>query len=568
MTKVTRKIVLALMALLIMGACIDVDRLEDQFSNIDIDGNLSPSFVFPLINSTLTFKELTERTNTNTLIYIHNDSGDTTMCYMGFNDTLYIENPGLDFQIPSIDTTYQFAVPEASIPPVILPSGQEIGPFNFSEKYSFEPIEYCKIKRVELTQGVLNGHIYNGFQNTVSIHLSIESIKSKTTGQPFSKDYEINRLSQASIDLNLANYYFDLYDDVDSTYNTLAIDVQFSVISEGYQIQSADNIEMEIHLSDMDFSLISGPIYRTFYIGEQSIPVDIFQNTVDASLHLDQPQIKFTFKNSFGLPVLFNFPTFIARRGGETMPLHNTNIDENTLLIGDSYNTINYPTTYSNPLTPVSKVMELNYNNSNFVELVDFAPSDLLIDTYLQLGLPDDENDDYFISKDSDIQVYTEIEVPLYGYADFVLNSDTLEMLELPEIDFVNDYGIDSARITLKLAVDNGLPLGLQLQAYFVDSVGVTVDSLFTNKFNIDCANVDSNGEVVQNVKTESFVSISDQEYKKICKAKNIVLKVSVATGGTPVNGNRPTVVVRTNHSINFQMAFEISACVGQIPDL
>jgi len=69
-----------------------------QFDNIAVDP-VNPSYVFPLMQSKITFKELSERTGTNTMVEQHPGSD---MYFVEFRDTVDVGLATDLFTIPSV----------------------------------------------------------------------------------------------------------------------------------------------------------------------------------------------------------------------------------------------------------------------------------------------------------------------------------------------------------------------------------------------------------------------------------------------------------------------------------
>ena len=88
---------------------------------------------------------------------------------------------------------------------------------------------------------------------------------------------------------------------------------------------------------------------------------------------------------------------------------------------------------------------------------------------------------------------------------------------------------------------DNGFPLDIDLQCYFLDEAGAFVDSLFVGSQTniIQAAALGSNGKVTDSFETTTFADIDSDRINLIRgRAKNLVLLGrfnSPDTGNTPV---------------------------------
>lgn len=563
------KAAVAILLVGLMGGCLDFDKLENQLENIDLEGNVSPTFVFPLVNSSITLKELVERENANTII-----STQGTKYYIGFKDTINLKNEGFDFNISDDSLSYAIGLASSDLPSATVPAGISIGPFTYSQNETFEALGESGIKRIDLTQGSIKARISSTFRHNIDGTITIRSLKKVSDNSSYSSPFSMNTGGMATLSIDLSTYYLDLYDESAQTYNTVTVEISFSITSTGQPILASDSLGINLAFSNLDYSVAYGKIYNYIYLGERNMMLDVFQNTLSANLHLEESNIEFGFKNSYGVPVSFTFDTIKAIRGNELKYLTNStgSTADSTLQIGkNKANVLNYPANYTDPLVMEETVFKLNHNNSNIIDIIDFAPSRIELIPLITFGSKSDTKDDYFISRKSDMQFVTNIELPLYGYANFMLNQDTLESLNLPEIeDLIKDYGIDSAQITLKFAVKNGMPLNLDMQAYFIDSTNTVLDSLFNEGVEhfIASATINDDGEATDVIETKHNVVLNNERYAVIRGADRIVLRINIYTGGEVVNGNRPSVVIRSSNSILTSITAEIRACIGNIPEI
>ena len=83
-----------------------------QFDNIAVDP-VNPSYVFPLMQSKITFKELSERTGTNTMVEQHPGSD---MYFVEFRDTVDVGLATDLFTIPSVTFNNSYTIPGGMIP--------------------------------------------------------------------------------------------------------------------------------------------------------------------------------------------------------------------------------------------------------------------------------------------------------------------------------------------------------------------------------------------------------------------------------------------------------------------
>ncbi|HSA05060.1 MAG TPA: hypothetical protein P5145_05670, partial [Tenuifilaceae bacterium] len=160
--------------------CYDYSKLE----NIAIDP-IEPVVVVPIINSTISFKDLVERNDANTFVF--QKPGDSQL-YIAFRDTINIGDAATEFSIPPLAITknYQFGSGELPLP---VPAGQTINPGEqtFTETYSAIP--GAEVKRIYLSQGSLSYRITNNFSQFFIVAGS--SITIKSLKNPQGQEYVI-----------------------------------------------------------------------------------------------------------------------------------------------------------------------------------------------------------------------------------------------------------------------------------------------------------------------------------------------------------------------------------------
>ena len=120
-------------------------------------------------------------------------------------------------------------------------------------------------------------------------------------------------------------------------------------------------------------------------------------------------------------------------------------------------------------------VLSINGSNSTFSEFLSFLPSNLQYNMIASSN-PDGEGVNYnFLTDESRIDVDFEFLLPFWFKADSFALEDTMDM-DLSNISEDLDI-ID--KITVTLEVSNGLPLDIDFQIYFLDSLYNPVDTLF-----------------------------------------------------------------------------------------
>lgn len=530
-----------------MNGCYDYSK----FDNITIDP-ITPKLVVPAISSTITFKELAERNDANTIII--QKPGDTKF-YLAFRDTIDVGSAASEFSIPSVSYNQTFQLNAGEIPLIPVPAGETFGPItkNFSETYA--PVTGAELKSIILTQGSLSCTIRNNFQNEISGTLTINSLQN-SQGNPLVINIPAisptgnNTYLQTA---DISGYTIDLYDDVADSYNNFSFTASFSVTSQGYPITASDNISIDVSLDNLDFSYIIGKINMDIPLDDHDYKVDIFRSSYIADQHLAEPKLLLKFVNGYGIPFAFNVNSFEASNtsSGETSYLANdATTPDGSLLIG-SPNSIDYVHNIGD--NPALDSLLLDKDNSNLEYMFDLAPNQFKLSSSITLGDATD-NHDYFINKNADLSLISEIELPLVGWVETNEVNDTIRDVDLPDLeDELNLKESDSLKITVKFKFNNSIPLNAYFQAYFLDDSNNELTTLFDDQlWLIKSSEVNpSTGKTTAATTNYSETVVTKSKYNVMKDATKIVLQVKFTTGGSP----KQTIIIETTNSIDIQMS-------------
>lgn len=575
MNKSLKLSVLLLLLTALFVGCIDTDRLEEQFANIDLEGNISPSFVIPLVNSTLNVGSLLKRSDANTVLSERND-----VLYLGFYDTVALSLDVLDFdmQYQERQQTFKIKIKKEDIPTSKV-SGLIKRPVRVNLPF-LDP--RFGIKKLDLESGIFtynySFHIDNytipSVKELPSAQVSkmiFTSLKKKSDNQPKIDTLWGKNVDGPNITMDLSDYYLDLYDATNENANQFMVEFDIFVDSDSLDLHSATelNIDFTLFLKFMDLraSTIYGnttdPYTMTPKIKGNAIklPLDVFRYTQKAKVEFAEPRINFAFANNFGFPIGFGINKIVAENTQSKKKeevKNSASIGENTLKIGsETWNVLTRATSPDDTIMHKDEFY-LDRTNSNLANALAIGPDKFLLEPKLQIG--DKSNNDYFISRNSKIELATAIELPLNVNVDVMIQLDTIEGPEFPDIQEYRDkYGVDSLNVALQIQTKNDLPVDLNLQAYFVDSLGVTIDSLFksvSERFILRSAEVDNNGKVLKQGMGKQVISVDIDRYNRLRKTKNIVLQLTF--NSWKKDGESRTVKIRTDHNLQIEMMTEI----------
>lgn len=533
-------IAIALLFIAGLVGCYDYSK----FDNISVDP-ISPKIVAPVLNSKISFKELAERDDANTVVI--QKPGDTKF-YLAFRDTIEVGVAATQFTIPPVVFAQDLHLNVGEIPAIPLTEPLTINR-NFSETYA--PIAGSEIKSILLTQGMLTIQVDNQFNKQVDIKLELTSLKN-TQGNSVMFERTIDNMGTSNESIDLNGYTISLFDGV-SAYNTFAFEVELTIHPNGQPITAADYAGIQISFNNLDFSYVVGKFNQSIFVDDYDYKVDIFRSTYIADQHLDEPKLKLKFINGYGVPFSFNVNNFEVTNttSNEVVFLMNEGTPtDSTLLIG-SANDINYVKNIGD--NPAQDSLVLFNGNSNIEDIFDIAPNQFKLRSGITLG-DNTSNHNYFINKNANLSVISEIELPLVGWVETNQINDTIVDIEFPDLEEeLNLKDNDSLKITVKFKFNNNIPLDAYFQAYFLNDMDQELTKLLDQElWLIQSAAVDPiSGKAIAPKQSYSEIVVNRKKYALMKDATKVVLQVRFKTGGT----THQTVVIENTNAIDIQMS-------------
>jgi len=541
------------LGILVIGltGCYDYSN----FDNIVIDP-FSPGYIYPIINSTITFKELAEKVGTNSVVEQHPGSD---MYFLNYRDTVDLGLATNLFTIPSITFDNNVVVPAGLIP----------GAFPFPDipvsntfDQTYNTFSGAELKRIDLSSGTLQVNLTNNFNHRIYGEITIASLKDAASN-PAVLGFDLpanSPVNSQSIDLN--GYYLDLL-DLPSTYNNFKYSVAATITYSGNPSFSGD-FAIQLSINSPAYQKITGKIEYSYILDNQAYSIGIFESTILAEQHLAEPKLTLNFINSFGIPSNVNFTRFeVENNLGTTIAVANEGI-----IVPDVDLLIGAPNTLKNATDILScdtTKLKLDYANSNIEDLFDVAPKMLSFGATFNIGDAADPSHDYFIRNDSKFRLQSEIEIPLKGWVITNKIADTIPNIEWP--NFENDLNLTNQNFRLKFKFTNGLPIDMYFQAYFLDQTGlVKVDSLFDSGSNwfIKSAPVNpATGESIGTSPAWSYISIDKVKYDKISQSNSMVMVFMFKTRDADLIPEPQSITILSSDAVTLEMSLEASGTVN-----
>ncbi len=531
--KKTKRFFLLTFIVLVMVSCWD----PSDYENIYIEP-IHQSWVFPIVKSSITFKEIVERSGSNTTVETDPETG---VFFMVVRDTVNIGDSNDQFSVVGTSFNHEFTVPGGLIP--------GFGTFQTTETLNnfYEIVAGQEVKTVTFyrdannPKGDMELNIVNNFHHPISGSLTIISLKNNA-GQSYSRNFYLGGFGSNSTDTRpLSDYTLDLYNSSDQTYNRFLVQVDFTITENTAITDYSGGLSISIDLIDPEFEIITGKFNKDFSISDQAFSISAFNSTILAEQYFADPSFTLNFENSYGTPLSLAFSSFEAiNNQNEVIPIINIGaIGPNDLNITGN-NIINYNINPNDP--PALTALVLDANNSNIDQVFKKAPNRLRFGADFTIG-DETNNHSYFIKRNSLVSLITDIVIPLNGWATTHLLGDTLMDVSWPEIND-STWLTEDFRITLLFKVTNEIPLNFRFKAICLNEVDGVIEEGYNLVFSQDVdpidgtvalansAVVDDNGIATGPSSSYLSISLTKEEYDQIVDSQHLLLFYRLSTGG------------------------------------
>jgi len=451
----------------------------------------SPEFAVPLVNSTLSLNDVLENDDDLSFLEIDPD-GAMTAKYTQEN----------------MEQAASELIQEMEDFPVVLIDSFMSVPVNLFENLS--------VSQLNLKNGTLEFDIQSS--HTEDIDLTITFPGMTKNGVPFqvqtSMDYQGNTPVSTNIpatplqdfELSLAGGNLEIRYEA---YNTMGDRVLLDLISG--------------EAKNWEYSSIEGVWENeTFPLDNDTIDIDLFGNSIAGQISLEDPKLAIDLVNSIGFPVQLKIQNMTAYlEDGTSMAVSS--------ILNSGY-TLNYPALNEMGQEKMDQIV-LDKNNSNIISVLNAQPKYIIYDIIAVMN-PDSTTANGFITENSKIEAKATLELPIYGTASgFTLESTTA--FDVEDVDVV-EYA------EFKLVTNNGIPVDLNTQFYFLDDLDNVIDSLFENQQSIlQAPEIGANGTVISTTEETNIINIPADKFYRIQSATKVKVNAAFSTA------NQGTIPVR-----------------------
>ncbi len=501
-----------IMGVLLINSCINKEDFE--FDNLDT--TLDGTYAVALFNEKFSIQKILEEFDSSGNLIQNNDG---YLSYIASSKRFSINGSNF-LSIPNQNIAFDFQV-SANTATVF-----NSAPVGFTVKDSIIHNQTLNIPNMDLDSILLKttnliSNTINNIQQEIQVQMVFENILNPSK-IPLALNFNLASIQSTNQNINLSDYTID-FSSQSPANNQIRVKLVIGIqkTNAGQFIVGGQTIQFQNTLSNLDFKSIDGFFgNRAFPIDSGNVDIKLFDNTSGGQIDIVNPKLNLYFDNSFGFDVRLNsLSPFFATDANQTVyPITGFQIPflvERSVTKNQTKRTTQ---TIQPPQSNIKNLVQIPIKKVYYGANAEINPTGTIKN---------------FATDTSTMSITAELEIPFYGTAsnfgidkefDFTV-PDEAEKLEFAEI---------------KLIIENKLGLALNMQLYFKDSLGNTLDSIFTNnnqKTIVESAEIDNNGKTVSAKTKVSIIRLEQSLLLKLkqqgTKIAELSLKANTLNNGT-----------------------------------
>ncbi len=537
-------LVLYLMPLILITSC---QRDEFNFDNLSGDVLWNPTFSAPAAYGSLSLEDMLNEFDSTGFI----DSDTSGLIYITYSSELFSYNVDDWLQIPDQEFEQVFFRSPVDIPPELIGQLADTVTYEQARDYNFVPQRNEKIDSITFDKGNININVVSTIKHTGIVTISSDMIM--IGGQPLNEVIKVSDTTgtfeeTVVIPLDGSKISLDNESNEDTTY--LCIDFRFDLIHSGAGISSTEELVITMTFTDLDFKGLYGYMgdFDSLFVEADTLDFGLFEGEFTGDIYFADPRINILIENSYGIPVEFELEN-MRSVSKETGAVTDISIDPsvNPFLI-------KAPT-----LEQEGEIIEthipINNTNSNIDEVVN-TESKLFtygISSTINPGGPDQNYN--FVLDTSGVSMDFEFTLPMHLRAENFTLQDTLDFDLFGSVSDEESNNFEVEALLVKLDVDNGMPVEVDMQLYFTDSLYTVRDSLFDDSKDVLSSGiVDENDRVIYPSSNPIEIDLSQDKIDNLMDTKFAILKATIET----IDDGQRHVKFYTDYAIDFRLGARI----------
>jgi len=525
------------------------DKLDFSKLSTNIDWN--PNFAVPAVHSSLTIRDVLRDYDTTNL-FVEDQTGFLYLMYhkqvFSLPASDYVTLPDQSFSDNFTGTDFIAQGFPATSPATVTKNYTQLMILQLTSD-SFDSLVF--------KNGTFSIDVSSTFLHTGLLTVTFPTIRKNNL--PYSETVNIST-STGTFTYNQS--FYDLADySADFTnpgFNQLPVSLSLTLVNSGNPVLPTNQVSVNMSINTLQYKIIYGNIgQRNIPIQEDTVNVEIFNNTLQGSVYFMDPKFRLFVSNSFGVPFNATFSDFKIYSS-----------------VSNQYVTYPFPSAY-NPLLvaapttvgqqPVVTPIILDTTTfPNIRTIVSENPRYVHVTTNAQSN-PTGSTQYNFIQDTSRLAVDLEVELPLWGRASWWILQDTLDF---NFSDYYKDSTIDLHNVEwvkFRLNILNGMPTEAGVQIYLTDTLYNIIDSIFTpqNMGIIASGILGGTGKVIAPTRKISDVMYYGSRLANLQNVKKALVRGSVHTS------NMGATIVRfySEYAIDVKMGVQVQAKINTNTD-
>ncbi|MFM9946140.1 MAG: hypothetical protein ACKVQB_13000 [Bacteroidia bacterium] len=379
------------------------------------------------------------------------------------------------------------------------------------------------------------GNLKITFEDAKNLHLIL------TVDIPFSYNGSTPVVANAS--RLLAGYRWNMTKGSPG-YNNVNIKFDLTLNSTTEPVVAGEKMDITMGFTQMKFSRFYGYIGQVNLLnGGDTIDLPIFDNAKEGTFYLEDPKVKIKCGSSYGVPVKAGFTKLAGYTNGtetnitpltDPLPIKTPTMAQIGMMVYDS--------------------VTLDKTTSNINTVINKGHKQIVFQAYIDLN-PGGKLQRNFITDYSQMKFIIDIEIPFHGNAkNFAFETEkTVDEagmkggLKLPNGELLQ-------KVTIRYTAINGFPIDLFTQIYLMDSLGVTFDSIFSEKLYkfIEAAPVGTDGKVNGTTKKTTDVIFDMDRARRLSRLDKVKIRAEIGT--TSAGGTYPSVKLYNNYVMGIKL--------------